>query len=302
MSRQALHQALARKRQTPDNNTDELLLHVKQLRKTHHAAIGCRKLYVVIQKDTAHCHLLNRLGRRAFEQLLISKKLGSPLCKHRLTKVKHQRFANGLVNKDINGINQVWVSDTTYYPLNQQWNYLTTVLDYYSREVLAIHVSQSLTTQQTTIAALQQAIAYRKGQDLSGCMVHSDGGTQYKDTDFVALLANNNMVSSMAKIVFENTVSERFNATIKQEYLAMRPPENLAQLINLAKYIIVAYNTIRPHESMKYLTPQQYAQQQMALPLQQRTTLRAWTMEAALQQKEKMENEQKQKITPNRNT
>lgn len=278
LSRQALYQHQHRLQQ-PTDDTTALLEHVKDLRQSHYAAIGCRKLYVVIQNTPNHCHLLS-MGRRGFERLLLAHDLGSPLAKplFRTAKSKKIRFDNLLRDKIIDGTNQVWVSDTTYIWVNQRWHYLTQVVDYYSREILAMHISRSLQAEHTSIAALQQAIAYRDKQDIQACIIHSDGGSQYGDEGFLALVQQYNLVSSMAKIVFENTLCERVNGIFKQEYLAIRPPNNEDQLHTLARYAKMHYNHLRPHTSLKNATPTQFAQKQMLLPPQERITFKAWTL------------------------
>lgn len=249
------------------------------MRAGHYTAMGCRKLYAILQNAPEHKHLLT-MGRRAFEQLLLQHNLGSPLAKpcFRANKSRKMRFMNQLGDKNINGTDQVWVSDTTYIQIRQQWYYLTQVVDYYSREVLSLYVSNSLCAEQTSIPALQAAIVYRKKTDLDGCIIHSDGGSQYSDAGFLALVEQHYLVSSMARMVFENTVSERFNGVFKQEYLALRPPTNMTQLKALARYAQLNYNTKRPHAALKYATPQQFAQQQMQLPKEQRVQHKAWTI------------------------
>lgn len=278
VSRQSYYQRQQRLRQ-PAADTTALLEHIKAMRAGHYAAMGCRKLYAILQNDPEHSQLLS-MGRRAFEQLLLAHNLGSPLAKplFRANKSRKMRFANQLQDKDINGTDQVWVSDTTYIQIEQQWYYLTQVVDYYSREVIALHISKGLCAEQTSIPALQAAIDYRNKTDLGGCIIHSDGGTQYGDAGFLALVERHRLISSMARMVFENTVSERFNGVFKQEYLALRPPANMTQLKALARYAQLNYNTKRPHAALKYATPQQFAQQQMQLPPEQRLSCKAWTI------------------------
>lgn len=278
VSRQSVAQLA--KRQVDNTEREAALLEqVRLLRKGDYAAVGCRKLYSIMQRDE-HLSKLLYMGRRDFEQLLLRNELGSPLFKpkYKAKHVKQPRFSNALVDKAITGINQVWVSDTTYLLIWGTWQYLTTVIDYYSRRVLAAHLSKELSAEQTTISALQQAIVYRGGKVEAGCIFHSDGGSQYSDKGFLALIQQHGMVSSMSRMVYENTLCERFNGLFKQEYLALRPPANETQLQTLIRYSVWSFNQKRPHGALQNNTPIQFEQQQMALPQTERKIVKAWTL------------------------
>jgi putative transposase len=278
ISRQAVAKMVQRQSDRQSKET-ALLAHVKELRQEHHPAIGCRKLYHVIRNSTEQASLLY-FGRRKFEQLVIQNGLGSPLFKARYKhkSTKKQRFTNLLVDKVINGTNQVWISDTTYFNLFNRWYYLTSVIDYYSRRVLAAHLSKGLSAEETSIAALKKAIDYRGAGMIEGCIFHSDGGSQYSDAGFLAIIEQHKMVSSMARLVFENTVSERFNGIFKQEYITLRPPQNEEQLEWLTDYAQWSFNKHRPHGALKYQTPIGFETHQMALDIIQRVCVSAWTL------------------------
>lgn len=295
VSRQSVAQ-LAKRQVDEADKEATLLAQIKLFRNEHYAALGCRKLYHIMKKSD-DCNKLLYMGRRGFEQLALANGLGSPLFKPKYAHKyrKQQRFANALVDKQINGINQVWISDTTYLPFFGTWRYLTTVIDCYSRQVLAAHLSKDLSAEQTTIAALEQAILYRGGSIEAGCIFHSDGGSQYSDKGFLALIEKHGAVSSMSRMVYENTICERFNGIFKQEYLALRPPANEVQLQELVKYGLWSFNQKRPHGALKYATPIQFEQQQMALPKAQRITFKAWTLTEKEQEKNTTElNDNKQ--------
>ena len=56
--------------------------------------------------------------------------------------------------------NQVWVSDITYFRLNNKFYYICVILDLYSRKAIAYRISQRLSTQIAT-AAFKSAYADR---------------------------------------------------------------------------------------------------------------------------------------------
>src|SRR5690606_41252560 len=57
----------------------------------------------------------------------------------------------------LTGIDQIWVSDITYYELNRKFYYLTFIMDGFSRRITGHHVSSRLFTEQTSLPALQMA-------------------------------------------------------------------------------------------------------------------------------------------------
>ena len=54
------------------------------------------------------------------------------------------RFDNLTIGLKLSGINQLWVSDITYFEVNRKFYYLTFILDAYSRLILGYSVSKRL--------------------------------------------------------------------------------------------------------------------------------------------------------------
>ena len=79
------------------------------------------------------------------------------------------------------GCNQVWVGDITYLKLNGKWQYLATIMDMYSRRILAWSLSSDRKTC-LTIKVLRNAIKKRGVQP--GLIFHSDRGIEYLGYDF----------------------------------------------------------------------------------------------------------------------
>ncbi len=88
-----------------------------------------------------------------------------------------------------------WVSDITYFEIDRQWHYLTMVLDLADREIVSWVISDEMTAESTTVAALQQAVAKRKPQE--ELIFHSDRGSQYSCGSFREELASVGATQSM---------------------------------------------------------------------------------------------------------
>src|SRR6202043_1584084 len=76
----------------------------------------------------------------------------------------------------IDGPNQLWVADITYVAIVDGFVYVAVILDAWSRRVVGYAISRSIDVR-LTLAALNAAIEGRKPP--SGCIHHSDRGSQY---------------------------------------------------------------------------------------------------------------------------
>jgi len=81
-----------------------------------------------------------------------------------------------------------WVSDLTYFEVDHRWYYLTIILDLADRAIVGWSISDDMTTEHTTLAALAKAVLNRRP---APCMIfHSDRGSQYSSTLFRDELAS----------------------------------------------------------------------------------------------------------------
>ena len=95
------------------------------------------------------------------------------------------RFDNLVQGRELTGVNQVWVSDITYFDIDGKFYYLTFIMDLFSRKIIGYSASKNLRTIDTTLPALKMALLKRK--ELNGTIFHSDGGGQYYCKEFLAI-------------------------------------------------------------------------------------------------------------------
>lgn len=165
------------------------------------------------------------------------------------------RFKNLVEGIQLTGVNQVWVSDITYYEIDNEFYYLTLVMDQYSRRIKGYHASRSLRTDHTTIPALKMAMKHLQPGDKP--IIHSDGGGQYYSKSFRSLIQGK-LISSMGKSAYENPHAERLNRTVKNSYLIPYRPANLEQLKASLEKTHRMYNEGKPHKSLKGLSPSKF--------------------------------------------
>lgn len=165
------------------------------------------------------------------------------------------RFNNLVAQIELTGVNQVWVSDITYFEIGDKFYYLTFVMDQYSRKIKGFHAGKSLRTDETTIPALKMAMRYlASGQHP---IIHSDGGGQYYSKAFLEL-TNNQLINSMGKSAYENPFAERLNRTIKNDYLRYYKPQNFEALQRQLARAVNMYNDGKPHQALNGLTPKEF--------------------------------------------
>ena len=251
VSKQNVHQRLNREIRRSEEK-EQLEVIVRQVREDH-PEMGCKVLYKKIRPQT--------MGRDKFFEFYRSYgfKIRPKKSFRRTTDSSGViRFPNLIKDRELTGINQVWVSDITYYDMDQRFYYLTFIMGQYSRKIIGYNASKSLRTEETTIPALTMALSrLKKASNQSKTIFHSDGGGQYYSKEFLALTSNT-LVNSMCKNVYENPHAERINGTIKNNYLRGYNPSCFSELIKKLDKAIYMYNYEKTHSSLNDYTPVEF--------------------------------------------
>jgi transposase InsO family protein len=234
------------------NRSAALLPIIVDIRKDH-PTMGCRDMYYLLEPMG--------IGRDAFERFCREEGLMSKRIKNfaKTTDSSNtHRFPNRLEGLEITDINQVWVSDITYYRVKERFYYITFIMDAYSRRIVGHSVSKRLFTEQTTIVSLKRAIKTRGGCIPKGIIIHSDGGGQYYSDEFKALTNDLGMINSMCMYPWENGQAERINGVIKNNYLKHREINDFEGLTKEVDRSVSLYNNEKPHIQLHRLSPVQF--------------------------------------------
>lgn len=105
---------------------------------------------------------------------------------------EHPVFPYLLRGITIDRPNQVWAMDTTYIPMRRGFVYLTAVVDWATRRVLAWRVSISLAAD-AAVDALKEAIARYGVPEI----MNTDQGSQFTASDFIDVLREHDIRISM---------------------------------------------------------------------------------------------------------
>ncbi len=245
-SKQAFHQKMDRQQQ--ETAEALLLLPIIEELRQEHPGVAARELYRMLKPA--------EMGRDKFESFCFEHgyKLQRPKAYRRTTDSSGViRFPNLMAGRELTGINQGWSSDITYYCIADRFFYITFIIDLYSRMITGFSVSIRLLTEETTLPALQMAVAARK--PAAGLIFHSDGGGQYYSKAFLELSGNYGIKNSMCDSVYENAHAERINGTIKNQYLKGYDPQCYKSLVKQTDRAVNNYNNKKPHSALKKRTP-----------------------------------------------
>ena len=159
-----------------------------------------------------------------------------------------------LRNKVVSFPNQVWSIDITYIRMHHGHMYLTAIIDWYSRRIVGWELSDTLDIR--SVLETVQSAAANCGVP---AILNSDQGSQFTSEEYKRFLRELHIRQSMdgRSRWADNIMIERWFRSLKTELIYVnefRSPKELRR--SIGKYI-ETYNTLRPHESLDYATPDQ---------------------------------------------
>jgi transposase InsO family protein len=157
--------------------------------------------------------------------------------------------------------NVKWCGDMTEIPTGEGKLYLATVLDLFSRRLLACPMSEHPNAV-LAADAIKIAAASRGGREqIGGVIFHTDRGSTYTARDFTALCTRLGVRQSMGRVgsCFDNAAAESFFSTLEHEVLSRHTFATKAE----ARAVVLAwchqfYNTRRRHSSAAMLAPAEF--------------------------------------------
>lgn len=194
-----------------------------------------------------------RVNHKRVQRLMQLMGLQAIYPKPRTTLVnpEHRIYPYLLRGVEIVRPNQVWSTDITYVPMSQGFMYLTAIIDWYSRYILAWQLSNTLDGHFCRVA-LHQALATAKPE-----IFNTDQGGQFTAHAFTSILSAAEIQISMdgRGRALDNIFIERFWRSVKYEDIYINEYRTVSSLSDgLGKYFPF-YNDKRPHQSLGYRTP-----------------------------------------------
>lgn len=150
----------------------------------------------------------------------------------------------------------VWCSDITYIWTINGFVYLTSIMDLYSRKIIAWTLSESLEARWVT-ETIRKARERRPSDN--PLILHSDRGIQYVCREYKEATKGIQLSYSKKAYPWDNACIEAFHALIKREWLNRFKIVDYNHAYRLVfEYIETFYNTVRIHSHCGYYSPNEY--------------------------------------------
>ena len=165
---------------------------------------------------------------------------------------QHKGYPYLLRGVEIERPNQAWSTDITYIRLARGFVYLVAVIDWYSRNVLAWRVSNTLDSG-FCVDCLEQALQVYGAPEI----FNSDQGCQFTSEAFTAVLKVQGIAISRdgRGRALDNLFVERLWRSVKHEDVYLKGYADVPELLLGLTDYFVFYNTERSHQSLDYRTP-----------------------------------------------
>ena len=234
----------------PQGESEETFALMREIDRiyTDHPCYGSRRIVAVLRRQGI------AVDRGRVVRLMRLMGIEGKLPGQRTTRPApgHKVHPNLLKGRTVEQPGEAWASDITYLPMPKGTMYLTVVMDWYSRYVVAWELSNSLDCD-FCVRALERALEGAEAPDL----FHSDQGCQYTARGFTVVLEGHNVAISMSGRgrAYDNILVERFWRSLKYEEIYKHEYGSVDELRRAVAEYIHHYNTERPHQALDYHTP-----------------------------------------------
>jgi putative transposase len=242
---------------TREDRDRQLLPQVRAIFHHHRRRYGTRRIVDELRDLGQSC------GRRRVAKLMKSQGLNAIQPKSFQPRGTESRHRLGyspnllLEASEATGIDQLWVGDITYVPIQgRKFSYLAMLMDRYSRRIVGWHLAEDM-TEALVLQALKTAI--RRRRPGSRMIHHTDRGGQYAGAEYRQVLRRAGMLQSMSRPdnCYDNAFMESCFGTIKTELEMTEYEHHRAAEYELTEYAAY-YNLERKHSAIGYLTPAQF--------------------------------------------
>jgi putative transposase len=185
--------------------------------------------------------------------------LQRPVRRRRPNKLGPKRGSskNSCANRPALFKNDVWaydfVADRTASGKALRW---LTLVDEYTKECLALHVATSVTGRD--VRSVLTRVISKRGAPGS---IRSDNGSEFVCEALASWLPakGTEPIQVAPGSPWENGVGESFNSRFRDEFLEREEFEDASDAKEKGRWFKCEYNAVRPHSSLGYKTPKQFA-------------------------------------------
>jgi putative transposase len=193
-----------------------------------------------------HDHVRRLLRTMGLEAVGPKPRLSAPAAGHTI----YPYLLRGLA---IEGPDHVWSTDITYVPMARGFVYLTAIMDWFSRYVLAWQLSLTLDVE-FCLEALESALLRSRPR-----IFNSDQGSQFTSAAFTGRLAEAEIAISMdgRGRALDNVFVERLWRSVKYEEVYLKSYASVWEAAAGLGAWFEFYNERRPHLGLDGRTPRQ---------------------------------------------
>jgi len=237
----------------------ELAKRIHEIFDAHRAVYGSPRVHAELRAQGIRCSK-ERVARLMREMDLAAKRR-----RHRSVGTVRQngaRVAPNVLSRDFSAIasNTKWGSSTTFVWTQEGWLYVAVILDLFSRLVVGWAMRPENSEELVTLAFEMAASRRSPAPEM---LVHSDQGSPYTSTGYLARLAEAGVVVSMSRTGDWSAFAamESFFSTLKGECVERHSFQSRQEARQtIFEYIECFYNRVRRHSTLKYLSPAAYEQ------------------------------------------
>lgn len=240
---------------------------VDGIQQRYHFSVGYRKMVPLLLRESgveASPRRVRRIMKEKGLQSTVRPKRYSAEVYLRRKKMK-ESLPPDLIQRNFFSLEPFkrMLEDITYLPCLEQMMYLNSIEDMFNWEIPAYAISDMVDSKLCTDTV--HTLAGRIG-DTRGSIVHSDLGSTYLSYAYRDLLEKLGMRMSLGGVCYDNAAMESLNSIIKTECLYCRFGKSNVKNRKVPKKDVIAavvefieyYNTIRPKESLGFMSPVEF--------------------------------------------
>ena len=176
--------------------------------------------------------------------------------------IKTSNYADNLLQREFEkyGPRMVLLTDITYIPYNGIFAYLSTILDAYTKQILAYVLSESLEVdfvkETVEILVREHGVSLHKET-----IIHSDQGSHYTSVKFIEIVENSDLRRSMSRRgnCWDNAPQESFFGHMKDHLLPrIEGATRFSQIEVAVDDYMDYYNNEYYLWNLAYLSPNEY--------------------------------------------
>ncbi|MDI6809805.1 MAG: IS3 family transposase [Candidatus Eisenbacteria bacterium] len=216
---------------------------------TQQPTFGTRRLCVLLERDYKIC-----VGRDAIRSAMETLGLSAIYPKKQTSTAHPEHTVYPYLLRGIRAAcpNHIWGTDITYIRLERGFCYLSAMLDWFSRKVLAWTLSNTLTTD-FCMTTLQTALAAAVPD-----FHNSDKGSQFTSDAYLSMLKQQERIHIFMDgrgRCMDNIFTERLWRSVKYEDIFLKGYQTMEEVREGLTAYFDFYNSKRPHQSLGYKTP-----------------------------------------------